>query len=85
MAPGNEHFKALTAHARMNAVLMHGFLFINKRLLISCDMGIYAIILIITHSCFTGIKTNNVDFKVKWPLPKFIQKRFIFQKRLIPS
>ena len=25
---------------------MHGFLFINKRLLISCDTGIYAIIII---------------------------------------
>ena len=24
-------------------MLMHGFLFINKRLLISCDTGIYAI------------------------------------------
>ena len=31
---------ALTARARVNC----SFLFINKRLLISCDMGIYAII-----------------------------------------
>ena len=33
----------LTARARV--ILMHAFLFINKRLLISCDTGIYAIIL----------------------------------------
>ena len=34
----------LTARAHVNCNIMHGFLFINKRLLISCDTGIYAII-----------------------------------------
>ena len=34
------------------AILMHGFLFINKRLLISCDTGIYAIIKVKTHLQF---------------------------------
>ena len=31
------------------AKLIHGFLFINKRLLISCDTGIYAIIVVNTQ------------------------------------
>ena len=34
----------LTAHAHEIAILIHGFLFINIQLLISCDTGIYAIL-----------------------------------------
>ena len=49
----------LTARARMIAILMHDFLFVNKRLLISCDTGIYAIIKI---NLFTEQETQDNDF-----------------------
>ena len=45
VGPGNEHKKKPCINSTYALeLLIYGFLFINKRLFISCDMGIYAII-----------------------------------------
>ena len=47
---------------------MHGFLFVNKRLLISCDPGIYAIMMMFfkcSNRCKIVFGHLRINFKVK--------------------